>query len=114
MTTTQTASERIVEEATAWDGVTAVPGSRGELSLRLDRRELGHLHGDRVLHIAFPKEVWHRLHDAGRLDYHPVFRGKPGYGSRALTGTGDVEDAIAMLRMNYERAIERHGLPGDD
>jgi hypothetical protein len=114
MTTTQTVSERIVDEVIAWEGVSARPGSRGELSLRLGRRELGHLHGDRVLHIGFPKDVWHGLHDEGRIDYHPVFPGKPGYASRALATSEDVEDAIAMLRMNYDRAVERHGLPEDD
>ena len=65
MTTTQTASEQITEEVTSWPGVTAGPGGRGAFSFKLGRRELGHLHGDRVLHLGFPKAVWHELHDAG-------------------------------------------------
>ena len=58
-----------------------------------------------MLHIGFPKDVWHELHDAGRIDYHPVFPGKPGFGSRALATDDDVEDAIALIRLNYERAV---------
>ena len=54
MTTTQTAGERIVEEATSWPGVNAEWGERGALSLRLGPREIGHLHGDHALHAAFP------------------------------------------------------------
>ena len=104
-------SERITAEATGWPGVTAEHGERGELSFRMGRREIGHLHGDRVLHIGFPKAVWHELHDAGRIDYHPVFPGKPGYASRALASEEDVEDAVALLRLNYDRAVERHGVP---
>ena len=100
-------SERITAEATGWPGVTAEHGERGELSFRMGRREIGHLHGDRVLHIGFPKEVWHELHDAGRIDYHPVFPGKPGYASRALASEEDVEDAIALIRLNYDRAMSR-------
>ena len=112
MTTTSTsASERITTEVTSWPGVTAGTGERGEFGFRVGRREIGHLHGDRVLHIGFPKAVWHELHDAGRIDYHPVFPGKPGYASRALTTDEDVEDAIALIRLNYDRAVERHGLP---
>src|ERR1700754_3183864 len=111
MTTTQTAGERITEEVTSWPGVVAGPGERGEFSFRLGRREIGHLHGDRVLHIGFPKAVWHELHDAGRIDYHPVFPGKPGFGSRDLTTEDDVRDAIELLRLNYDRVIERYGLP---
>ena len=49
------ASTQIVNEATSWEGVEAVDGDRGELSLRLGRREIGHLHGDRTAHFGFPK-----------------------------------------------------------
>ena len=107
MTTTTSPSERITAEVTSWPGVEAGTGSRGEFGFRVGRREIGHLHGDRVLHIGFPKAVWHELFDAGRIDYHPVFPGKPGYGSRALSAEEDVEDAIALLRLNYERAVAR-------
>jgi hypothetical protein len=104
-------SERIVEEATSWPGVEAVDGDRGELSLRLGRREIGHLHGDRVAHFGFQKSVWHELHDAGRIDYHPVFPGRPGFGARLISDEADERDVIAMLRLNYSRALERHGMP---
>ena len=110
-TTSMTASERITAEVTSWPGVTAGIGERGEFGFRVGRREIGHLHGDRVLHIGFPKAVWHELHDAGRIDYHPVFPGKPGYASRALETDADVEDAIALLRLNYDRAAATHGVP---
>ena len=102
-TTSMSASERITAEVTSWPGVTAGHGERGEFGFRVGRREIGHLHGDRVLHIGFPKAVWHELHDAGRIDYHPVFPRKPGYASRALASEEDVEDAVALLRLNYDR-----------
>jgi hypothetical protein len=111
MTTTQTAGEHITEAVTAWPGVTAGPGDRGSFSFKLGRRELGHLHGDRVLHLGFPKAVWHELHAAGRIDYHPVFPGRPGFAARKLESADDVRDAIALLRINYDRAIAQHGLP---
>ncbi|HEX6024362.1 MAG TPA: luciferase family protein [Solirubrobacter sp.] len=97
----------IADEVLAWPGVTAEYGERGEYSFKVGRREIGHLHGERVLHIGFPKSVWHELHEAGRIDYHPVFPGKPGWGSRAIASREDEEDAIALLRINYDRAIAR-------
>ena len=106
-----TASERITAEVTSWQGVTAGPGSRGEFSFKVGRREIGHLHGDRTAHFGFPKAVWQGLFDAGRIDYHPVFPGRPGFGARAIRTDADVDDVIAMLRLNYDRAAERHGLP---
>ena len=111
MTTETTASERIIEEVTAWPGVEAAPGERGELSFRLGRRELGHLHGDRVMHAGFPKAVWRELFDQGRIDYHPVFPGTPGYAARRIENADDVRDVIALLRLNYDRAVARKGLP---
>ena len=89
-------------------------GERGELSLKLARREIGHLHGDRVLHIGFPKAVWHELHEQGRIGYHPVFPGKPGFGARRISGDDDVRDVIELMRLNYDRAIAKHGIPADD
>ena len=111
MTRTQTASQQITEAVTAWPGVQAGTGSRGEFAFTIGRREIGHLHGDHVLHLGFPKAVWHELYDAGRIDYHPVFPGKPGFAARRIEDQGDVADVIALLRLNYDRAIATHGLP---
>ena len=102
---------RIIEAATSWPGVEVVDGDRGELSLRLGRREIGHLHGDRTAHFGFPKAVWHELHDEGRIDYHPVFPGRPGFGARLIEDSEDERDVIAILRLNYDRAVDRHGIP---
>jgi hypothetical protein len=109
----QRPSERITEEVTSWPGVTAGPGRRGEFSFRLGRRELGHLHGDSAAHFGFPKAVWQSLFDDGRIDYHPVFPGRPGFGARRIDTESDVEDVIALMRVNYERIVAAHGLPQD-
>jgi hypothetical protein len=113
MTESRSPSQRITDEVTSWPGVKAGDGSRGEFGFTLGRRQLGHLHGDRVAHIGFPKDVWHELYAQGRIDYHPVFPGKPGYASRRIENEEDILDVIAMIRLNYDRAVERHGLPED-
>jgi Family of unknown function (DUF5519) len=105
------ASEVITAEVTSWPGVTAGHGERGEFGFRVGRREIGHLHGDRVLHIGFPRGVWQELYDAGRIDYHPVFPGKKGWAARPIRDADDVIDVIALLRLNYDRAVARHGVP---
>lgn len=110
MTKTQTASEQITDEVTSWPGVEAGTGDRGEFGFRLGRREIGHLHGDRTFHAGFPKDVWNELFEAGRIDYHPVFPGRAGFAARRIETEDDVQDVIAMLRLNYDRAVARHGL----
>jgi hypothetical protein len=103
MSAMQTVSDRITEEVTAWPGVSAQWGSRGEWSFRVGRREIGHLHGDRVAHFGLPKAVGERLRSEGRLQPHPVFPDNPGLGARSLGSEDDVRDVIALLRGNYER-----------
>jgi hypothetical protein len=41
----------------------------------------------------------------------PVFPGRPGFGARRIKIEADVEDVIALMRMNYERVVAKHGLP---
>jgi hypothetical protein len=102
------ASEQITREVTSWPGVEAGPGRRGEFAFRVGRRELGHLHGDYAAHFAFPKVVWTELFNTGRVVHHPVFPGKEGPAARAIESPDDVEDVIALLRLNYDRAMARH------
>ncbi len=111
MTRTQTASEQITEEVTSWPGVEAGPGDRGSFSFKVGRREIGHLHGDHALHLGFPKEVWAELFEQGRIDYHPVFPGKPGFAARRIEDDDDIREVIELLRVNYDRAVAKHGLP---
>ena len=60
-----------------------------------------------MLHIGFPKAVWQELFEAGRITYHPVFPGKPGFAARAIEDEADVVDVIALLRLNYDRSAAR-------
>ena len=87
------------------------PGTRGEFAFKVGRRELGHLHGDHVAHFGFPKQVWAELYEQDRIDYHPVFPGRPGYGARRIETDADVRDVIELLRLNYDRVVARHGVP---
>jgi hypothetical protein len=108
---TPSPSERIVAAATAWPGVATAPGSRGELSIRAGKREIGHLHGDHAAHFAFPKDVGRVLRAQGRVGPHPAFPEHDGWAARRIAGAGDVDDVIALLRLNYDRAVRRHGVP---
>jgi len=106
-----TASERITAEVTSWPGVEAGPGRRGEFAFKIGRREIGHLHGDHAAHFSFPKDVWRELMEEGRIVDHPVFPGRVGPAARRIVDEHDVEDVIELLRLNYDRAVARHGLP---
>jgi len=112
MTKVQTPSEQITEEVTAWPGVEAGPGRRGEFAFKVGRREIGHLHGDRAAHFFFPKDVWLGLRGKGRIVEHPVFPGKQGPAARRIEDEADVRDVIALMRLNYDRVVARQGKDG--
>jgi hypothetical protein len=104
-------SRQIIDEVTAWPGVQTRIGDRGELVFRLGKRQIGHLHGDRAAHFSFPKDVWAELLAEGRISPHPVFPDRQGPAARRIESDEDIGDVIALLRLNYDRALERHGLP---
>jgi hypothetical protein len=98
-----TASQQITDEVTSWPGIEAAPGRRGEFAFRIERREIGHLHGDRAAHFSFPKETWAELKQQGRITDHPVFPGRVGPAARRIETDADVRDVIALMRLNYDR-----------
>src|SRR5437868_8432156 len=110
MTATRTASQQIVDEVTSWPGVVVEAEDRGELAFKFGRREIGHLHGDHAAHFSFPKETWTELFEQGRVTYHPVFPGKQGLGARRIANDDDVREVIALMRLNYDRVVTRHGI----
>jgi hypothetical protein len=111
MTELRTASQQITDEVTAWPGVEAGPGRRGEFAFKVGRREIGHLHGDHAAHFFFPKPLWAELMDQGRIVPHPVFPDSQGPGARRIEEEGDVRDVIELMRLNYDRTVAREPLP---
>ena len=111
MTKTTAASEHIIEEVTSWPGVESGPGKRGEYAFKVGGREFGHLHGDRAAHFSFPKDVWSRLKEEGRITHHPVFPDSQGPAARGIANSADIRDVIELLRLNYDRLVLRFGIP---
>jgi hypothetical protein len=113
MSESPTASEQITDEVTSWPGVEAGLGRRGEFGFTVGRHQIGHLHGDHAAHFSFPKAVWAELFAEGRIVHHPVFPGKEGPAARRIETDEDVRDVIALMRLNYDRVVERYGLPAE-
>jgi len=102
MCTQRTATEQIVQRVTSWPGAVAGIGLRGELSIRVGGREIGHLHGNHTAHFGFPKHIWRALRAQGRIEPHPVFPGSEAAAARRIDDAGDVDDVVELMRINYE------------
>ncbi len=104
------ARERIHKEVVGWPGVTALPHRFGGTEYRLGRRELGHIHGDVLVDIPFPRKVRDEVVAEGRASPHHILPAS-GWVSFYLEEAGDVERAIELLRRSYELAQKRGSNP---
>jgi Family of unknown function (DUF5519) len=96
--------EGIAAAVMAWPGVERAPHRFGGVELRLGKRELGHLHGDTLVDLPFPREVRDELVAAGRARPHHVLPDS-GWVSFWIESPEDIEHAIALFRLAYERAV---------
>ncbi len=105
----QTASEQITAQVTAWPGVEAGPGRRGEFGFRVGGQEIGHLHGDHAAHFGFPRELGAELREQGRVGPHPVNPHSTKMAARRIEDEADVHDVIELMRLNYDRVVASEG-----
>ena len=103
-TATPPPAERIRREVLGWPGVAAAPHRFGGVEFRLGRREIGHLHGDRLADLPFPVRLREELVREGRARPHHVLPDS-GWVSYPIWGEADVPGAIALFRLSYERAV---------
>lgn len=96
------AGERIRREVTSWPGVEAKPHQFQAIEYDVGARQLGHVHGDEILDAPFPRAEHDRLIAEGRARIHTWAPGS-GWLSVDLDAEADVENAIALLRANYDR-----------
>ena len=95
--------DRIAGEVLSWEGVTAAPHRFGGLEFDLGKRELGHLHGDRLADLPFPRRLRDELVESGRAKPHHVLP-ETGWVSFWIEGEDDVPRAVELFRLSYERA----------
>jgi hypothetical protein len=95
------ASTRIRAAVAAWPGTSEAPHRFGGVEFRLGTREIGHIHGDRLLDVPFPKRVRDELVAAGLAKPHHVLPDS-GWVSLPIAAEADVAAAIALLRRSRD------------
>ncbi len=90
----------------AWPGVSSGPHRFGGTEWRLGKREIGHLHGDELVDIPFPKRLRDQLVAARQVQAHHVLPDS-GWVSLALNRDEDLRWAVVLLRYSYELARQR-------
>ena len=100
------AQKTITQTVTSWEGTSAAPHRFGGVEYRLGTRELGHIHGDHLLDIPFPKKIRDEIVNAGLAEPHHILP-DTGWVSFYLRAEEDVQKAIALLRRSYEIASKQ-------
>jgi Family of unknown function (DUF5519) len=96
------AGTRIERQVGSWEGVTVSPHRFGGVEFRVGRRELGHVHGDRLADLPFPVSMRRELVATGRAEPHHILP-QSGWVSVWIRRDADVDAVIDLFRLNYER-----------
>ncbi len=97
--------QKILNEVTSWPGVETRPHKFGGIEFLLGKREIGHLHGDSLLDVPFPRKVKEILVARGEAEEHHVLPGS-GWISYHIGSIDEVDHAVELLHRSYEFAIE--------
>ena len=88
-----------------WPDVTSGRHRFGGLEWRIDKTEIGHIHGNHQIDIVFPSKVRDELVASGRAEPHHIY---PQIGiTFYLEQPADVERAVDLLRLSYDLVRER-------
>jgi len=92
----------VEREVLRWPGVTSEPGRFGATSFRYGKREIGHIHRDRIADLPVTTRMREELLTRGRARPHRA--GVKGYISYPLENEEDVSAVLEILGRNYDRA----------
>ena len=89
--------DTIKKELLSWPYVTAESHRFGGLEFRLNKREMGHLHGDRVADIPFSMDIRKMLVNSARVSAHHFLPHQDGL------AIGQKENKIFLMLLSYLR-----------
>jgi hypothetical protein len=92
----------IEQEVLRWPGVTSTPGRFGSVAFRYGKREIGHIHRDRVADLPVTREMRESILSRGRASPHRA--GVKGYVCYPVQDLEDVSVVLEILGWNYDRA----------
>lgn len=101
--------EKISKEILSWPGVTTGAHRFGGTEFRIGKREMGHIHGDKLADLPFPMQVRNQLIESGRASPHHVLP-ESGWVSKWIRSEEDVSEVVEFFRMQYKRLNPQHAI----
>lgn len=101
---------KIAHEVGSWPDVRVDVYGGGMIFFHVGRREIGHLHGDRLADLPLPVRIREQLVAAGKASLH-YLHPKTGWITSYIKGEQDVDAVVDLFRLNYERPWLRQDRP---
>jgi hypothetical protein len=93
--------ESIKKEILSGPYVTSKPHRFGGVEFRINKREMGHVHGDRLADLPFPMKIRDELVNSGRAAPHHILP-QSGWVSYWIKGEEDIPFVIELFKMRYD------------
>lgn len=99
-------TDAVRRELLARPGVTEGEHRFGGIVFRVGRREIGHIHGERVADLPLPRHIRDELVAGGRAS-HGHGGDDSDWVSRQVDGPEDVAEIVELFRLSYEHAVSQ-------
>jgi hypothetical protein len=95
------AVDRVLAEASRWDGVSTGPHRFGGTQLKFGRGEIGHVHPEGLVDVPFPRPIRDAMVAAGLARPHHTLP-ESGWVTFQIVAEPDADHAIGLLRRSWE------------
>jgi MFS family permease len=95
-------TENIKHEILSWPGVTSNPYYFGGIEFRINKRDMGHIHGDKLADLPFPIEIRKDLIASGKALPHIIYP-ESMWVSYFIRSEEDAPKIVDLFQMQYER-----------
>ena len=97
-----TITENIKKEILSWPGVTSNPYQFGGIEFRINKRDMGHIHGEKLADLPFPIEIRKEIIASGKALPHIIYP-ESMWVSYIIKSEDDIPKIIDLFRLQYER-----------
>ena len=95
-------TENIKKEILSWPDVTSNPYRFGGVEFRVNKRDMGHIHGEKLADLPFPIEIRKGLIASGKALPHIIYP-ESMWVSYIIRSEEDAPQIIDLFRFQYER-----------
>ena len=97
-----TITENIKNEILSWPGVTSNPYQFGGIEFRVNKRDMGHIHGEKLADLPFPIEIRKEIIASGKALPHIIYP-ESMWVSYIIQSEDDNPKIIDLFRLQYDR-----------